>query len=123
MTKIKFILLAFTVSLVALPKARTVKIVDGDTFDCVLAGDSLKTRIRLWCVDTPERGQAGFYEAKYRLGQLLERDSISLKLFGKDRFGRTLAEVYVSDTNVNQLLITEKLAVRWHGCRDSMYFE
>ena len=102
-------------------KAKVVKVIDGDTFDCIIANDSLRTRIRLWCIDTPERGQSGYHEAKNSLYELVTKDSVTLRLYGKEKYHRTLAEVFVGQENVNKLLVINGFAVRWKGCKDETY--
>jgi len=48
-------------------------IVDGDTFDVAMG-----ERVRLADVDTPERGQVGYSEASYFLGQLIYGERVYL---------------------------------------------
>jgi endonuclease YncB( thermonuclease family) len=84
------------------------KVVDGDTLD--ING----TRIRLALVDTPERGQAGFNQAKefvesICLGKKGELDVDSGQRRG-DRYGREVGVVYCDSVNTNEKLMTGKLA-------------
>jgi endonuclease YncB( thermonuclease family) len=84
------------------------KVVDGDTLD--ING----TRIRLALVDTPERGQPGFYEAKrfvesLCLGKKGELDVDNGQRRG-DRYGREIGVVYCDGFNVNEKLMNAKLA-------------
>jgi len=84
------------------------KVVDGDTLD--ING----TRIRLALVDTPERGQAGFDQAKefvesICLGKRGELDVDSGQRRG-DRYGREVGVVYCDSVNINEKLMTGKLA-------------
>jgi micrococcal nuclease len=84
------------------------KVVDGDTLD--ING----TRIRLALVDTPERGQAGFNQAKefvesICLGKKGELDVDSGQRRG-DRYGREIGVVYCDGVNTNEKLMTAKLA-------------
>ena len=84
------------------------KVVDGDTLD--ING----TRIRLALVDTPERGQPGFYEAKkfvesLCLGKNGQLDVDDGQRRG-DRYGRELGVVYCDGVNVNEKLISSNLA-------------
>jgi len=69
-------------------------VVDGDTFFVEVLG-----KIRLLNIDTPERGEAGFFEAKERLEELAGGRWITLhfdeELF--DRYGRYLAWPEVTD--------------------------
>lgn len=84
------------------------KVVDGDTLD--ING----TRIRLALVDTPERGQPGFYEAKrfvesLCLGKKGELDVDNGQRRG-DRYGREIGVVYCDGFNANEKLMNAKLA-------------
>ena len=84
------------------------KVVDGDTLD--ING----TRIRLALVDTPERGQPGFYEAKrfvesLCLGKKAELDVDNGQRRG-DRYGREIGIVYCDGLNANEKLMSGKYA-------------
>jgi len=83
-------------------------IVDGDTLD--LNG----IRVRLSLVDTPERGQPGFREAKdfassLCLGKKGELDVDDGQRRG-DRYGREIGIVYCNGLNLNEKLMDEQLA-------------
>jgi len=90
---------------------RVVDVIDGDTVD-VLCGDR-EERVRLLNVDTPERGQPGYREARDYLSALVEDRSVRL-LFetpgqpGRGGFGRLLAYlVSESGSNINLELIRQ----------------
>jgi micrococcal nuclease len=95
------------------------RVIDGDTFvisTLTLFGPdiipvALPTSIRLVRVDTPERGQPEYKEAKDFLTALIE-GGVYLEVIARDSFGRWLAEVYICDNdnkkyNVNDRLINE----------------
>lgn len=90
-----------------------VEIIDGDTLDVRSAQTEL--RIRLFGVDTPERGEACFREATERLAalagtevQLLPDERLT------DSFGRELRYVYSTDgTLIDEQLVTEGLGLAW----------
>jgi micrococcal nuclease len=84
-------------------------VIDGDTFQ-LASGE----RIRLLGIDTPEyqpwKGREDFYgkEASAYTKKLLSGQKVSLEsdIEAKDKYGRTLAYVYLSDgTFVNKLLV------------------
>lgn len=75
--------------------------VDGDTFR---AGGA---RYRLQGVDTPERGQPKYAEAKRRLQELLESGQVSIERKARDVYGRTVAVVRVDGVDVAQTLRAE----------------
>lgn len=98
---------------------RVTKVVDGDTF-WIDDGSESGLKIRLIGVDAPEtrrsaRKEIGHYgeKAKLFLTELLLYKDIRLEydVSLKDRYGRTLAYVYLRDgTFVNALLIKEGYA-------------
>jgi endonuclease YncB( thermonuclease family) len=83
---------------------------DGDTVR--VAGKSgAKVTIRLACIDAPEtsQGSSGRWSTKTLKG-ILQGKSISLKPQIKDRYGRTVAEIFVGTTNINLQMVREGAA-------------
>lgn len=83
-------------------------VVDGDTLD--ING----IRVRLSLVDTPERGQPGFKEAKefvntLCLGKKGQLDVDDGQRRG-DRYGREIGVVYCDGLGINEKLMDNKLA-------------
>lgn len=81
-----------------------LKIVDGDTLDVTYKGTT--ERIRMLCINTPERGRPGYAEATNALRKLVERGAVRLEFEkpGKEErggYGRLLAYLFVDDLNVN----------------------
>ncbi len=72
-----------------------VRVTDGDTF--VLENGE---RVRLICVNTPEKNEAGYGEAKQFLAQLVLNKTVLLEKDQRDRdaFHRMLRYVYVLDS-------------------------
>jgi endonuclease YncB( thermonuclease family) len=90
------------------PAMAGVYVIDGDTLD--IDG----TRIRILSIDTPETFRSRCdnelklgLAAKQRLRELLDSGEVSYTPDGVDRFGRTLAHVYVGDVNVGDVLLKE----------------
>lgn len=81
---------------------------DGDTFK--LADNT--TRVRLWGIDAPEKGQPYADEARDRLKELCERKAVRLEIKDTDQYGRKTAIVWLGKTNINLQLVKEGLA--WH---------
>lgn len=97
---------------------QVVRVIDGDTI--VIEGGE---RVRLLCVDTPERGQPGWAEARDFLRELVEGRAVRLVREdghrNRDRYGRLLRLVYVGDELVQALIITAGHSVyepRWGAC-------
>jgi hypothetical protein len=70
--------------------------VDGDTLVCN------HRKIRLTNVYAPELNEPGGHAAKRRLGAIVKSGHVVLQPHGHDRYGRTLAEVYVNGRRVEQ---------------------
>ena len=101
------------------------RIVDGDTFDCILdLGFDVKLhkqRIRLAGIDTPESRTRDLEEkklglaAKSRRGELCV-GKLKIKSLGKGKYGRILGIPYTEDgQDICQLLVDEGHAVEYHG--------
>ncbi|HTF19442.1 MAG TPA: thermonuclease family protein [Chryseolinea sp.] len=85
-------------------QGKVIKVVDGDTFDILDA--STTTRIRLFGIDAPERGQAFNKRAKAFVDSLVSGRTIRVVVRDKDRYGRTVGDAYLSDgTFVNAEIV------------------
>nr|WP_271488415.1 thermonuclease family protein [Synechococcus sp. AH-779-G23] len=83
---------------------------DGDTVR-VTSRQEEKVTIRLACIDAPEtsQGSSGKWSTKTLKG-MIQGKSITLKPQVKDRYGRTVAEIYVGETNINLQMVREGAA-------------
>ena len=93
-------------------------VVDGDTINFrVSAGFYLEIeeRFRLARINTPERGQPGFQEAKDFVTAWVSGREIRLKVSKADKWRRWLAEVEDKATgeNLNDQLLSHNLARRY----------
>jgi endonuclease YncB( thermonuclease family) len=82
------------------------RVIDGDTFEL-----SDGTTIRLKNINTPEKGEKGYAQAKQFLKEF-ENTSVQLEAEGLDKYGRTLAKVYTSDY-INLELVKNGLATKF----------
>jgi micrococcal nuclease len=88
-----------------------MRVIDGDTFEYYNADTNKMVKVRLLCVDTPERGKAGYDEATTYLRSLLLYREVSLKasVTDKDKYGRLLRYVYVNNDGeiefINKLVL------------------
>ena len=90
-------------------EVRVDRVIDGDTLD------SPSSRIRLFGVNTPERGQPCATKATNRLSELAG-NSVRLEEGPRltDQFGRRLAYVYTEDgSSIDEILGREGLAFAW----------
>jgi len=70
--------------------------VDGDTIRCG------SERIRLRQIYAPEMSEPGGADARARLQRRLEEGEVRLERHGRDRYGRTRADVYIDGTRIEQ---------------------
>ena len=115
-------------------KISPLRVIDGDTIDAEidLGFDvKIKKRIRFMGINAPESRTRDLEEkarglaAKDRVKQLLEGcENIQLKSHGIGKFGRCLGEIMLDKVDgsekltlvsLNELLISEKHAVEYHG--------
>jgi endonuclease YncB( thermonuclease family) len=93
------------------------RVIDGDTFD------SSYSRVHLYGVDAPERGDQCFSEATDRL-RALAGDAVRVELGPRkrDSFGRVLAYVYTKTGNsVDETLVRDGLA--WALTNDGQHYD
>ncbi|MCZ9293359.1 thermonuclease family protein [Corynebacterium meitnerae] len=93
------------------------RIIDGDTIDVTMKGET--KRVRLLNIDTPELGRDGVSdecfarEAKARLEELLPvgtKVSLEYDVERQDRYGRELAGVFKEATFINEVIVQEGYA-------------
>jgi micrococcal nuclease len=83
-----------------------VSVLDGDTVEVLHTNRA--ERIRLNGIDCPEKGQAYGKRAKQAASELVFGKEVTLQTFGKDKYGRTIADVLLPDgTNVNHGLVKD----------------
>lgn len=86
--------------------ASVVSVLDGDTIEVLHSNRA--ERIRLNGIDCPEKGQAYGKKAKQATSAFVFGKDVRLQTFGKDKYGRTIADVLLPDgTNVNHMLVKE----------------
>lgn len=83
------------------PEVRVARVIDGDTIEVDISDGGVRAteRVRLLCIDTPERGEPGFAEATEHLRRLLDRRPVRIEADpehdDRDFFGRLLRYVHV----------------------------
>lgn len=94
---------------------KVVRIADGDTVTILVGGDQV--RIRLFGIDAPERGQDYSRRSREALAELVFEKEVQIVVRDKDRFGRTVGDIYVGDTLVNEKMVKDGWA--WNYARFS----
>ncbi len=97
------------------PDGKVVGVIDGDTFDMMLNGK--KIRVRMFGIDAPERRQDYYQKSKQALSDLIFGEVVRIETKSKDRYKRTLAEVYVGNKWINREMVVQGMA--WHFKRYS----
>lgn len=88
---------------------KVVGISDGDTLTC-LTNDKSQIKVRLNQIDAPEKSQAFGTAAKQALSGYVFGKTVGLKTNGTDKYGRTIAEVFVGDKNINKAMVADGYA-------------
>ena len=83
-----------------------VSVGDGDTIR-VRTRDNEVLTIRLACIDAPESRQEFGRQSTEYLKSLVSRGRLSIKPQVKDRYGRTVAEVFVGLENLNLRMVED----------------
>jgi endonuclease YncB( thermonuclease family) len=85
---------------------QVVSVLDGDTIEVL--HNTRPERVRLSGIDCPEKGQAYGNNAKHAASALAFGKEVTLQTHGKDKYGRTLADVFLLDgTHVNHTLVKD----------------
>jgi len=99
-------------------KAIIVNAVDGDTLDVdVDLGFriTMRQRVRLYGINTPERGDAGHLDAKEAVSRHVGKEVTIRSHKPEDKYGRWLATVYISDRSLADMMIADGLGVAYFG--------
>src|SRR5215831_10594859 len=83
-----------------------ISVLDGDTIEVL--HNTRAERVRLNGIDCPEKGQPYGKKAKQAASALVFGKQVTLKTYGLDKYGRTIADVLLPDgTNVNHELVKQ----------------
>lgn len=101
-------------------KARVDNWVDGDTVDLYVDlgfRHFVKTRFRLYGIDTPERGSKLWGEASDHAELMAPVGTdVTIEVFkDADKYGRWLVNIHVEGASVNESLVAAGLAVPYYG--------
>lgn len=104
-------LLASSASFATTSRVSVVSVGDGDTVRVKRGAETIT--VRLACIDSPESEQKPYGTfATERLKDLLPRGlQVGLRDAGKDRYGRTVGEIFVDGKSINLQMVAEGYAV------------
>jgi micrococcal nuclease len=90
-----------------------IDIIDGDTLDVTV--DGREERVRVFGIDTPERGEPCFRESSRRLGELAGSEiRLLADVRQRDSSGRLLRYVYTVDgVSIDALMVRDGMAHAW----------
>jgi len=91
-------------------EGKVVSVTDGDTIKVLKDGKQVK--VRLAAIDTPEKGQPYGQAAKKFTAKLVAGKIVKVWPTDTDRYGRTIAFVFVGGVDLNKELLKAGLA--WH---------
>lgn len=80
-----------------------IKVIDGDTIDVKLSSGPI--RVRLYGIDTPERGQPWEDEATAHVRQRVLGKEVEIEPFEQDRYDRLVGIVFLDGVNINAELV------------------
>jgi len=83
---------------------RVVRIADGDTVS-LLDKSNRQHKVRLYGIDTPERGQPYGKEAKNVLARLVDKKTVGVVIVETDSYGRQVGTLYQEGTNINMAMV------------------
>jgi len=81
-------------------KEKVTKVLDGDTFMTT----SRKHPVRLANVDTPEKGEKGYGNAKRALQNLIGGEEVNIDTKARDPYRRSVANVKLGNKSVNKAM-------------------
>jgi endonuclease YncB( thermonuclease family) len=110
----------------AVEVSRIISVYDGDTFTCDIDNYpeiiGKKIPVRIFGIDTPEMKDKNIKvkvlaeKAKaFTKNKLITAKKVELRNMRRDKYFRILADVFVDDENIGDLLIKEELARPYFG--------
>jgi endonuclease YncB( thermonuclease family) len=117
---------ALSILLLALPASAApespwtgtvVGIADGDSLT-ILDGRRHQHQVRIAAIDAPERGAPFSRAARDALAAQAQRRQVEVRPVSTDRFGRTVAQIFVDGNDVGLALLEAGLA--WHFTRHAL---
>lgn len=98
--------------------AVVTNVVDGDTIDVILDLGfkiTVSQRLRLARIDTPERGQSGYAEAREFVQALVQNRDVEIRTHKVSKWGYYLADVSIDGNDVASTLLAAGLAKEYNG--------
>ncbi len=91
-------------------RGKCVYVQDGDSLKFIPEGTEEEVRVRLHGIDAPEKGQEFANQSREMLRKLTLKKELRLEVLDTDRYGRSVAKIYVGKTYVNKEMLKAGLA-------------
>lgn len=103
-------------------ECEVIKVYDGDTLTLQCPNQTKPTKVRMYCIDTPEiKQQPWGIQARDHLRDIVGK-TVRVKEINKDRYGRIVGEVYSDDVNLNLAQVKAGKAAVYHTyCKNTEY--
>ncbi|MFK5968830.1 MAG: thermonuclease family protein [Candidatus Marithrix sp.] len=103
-------------------ECQVLKIYDGDTMTLQCPNNPKKTKVRMYCIDTPEMRQKPWGTQARDYLRSITGKTVRLVKIDKDRYGRIVGEVYSNGVNLNLAQVKAgQAAVYTRYCKKSEY--
>lgn len=87
---------------------KVVKVADGDTI--TVLHDNTQIKIRLACIDAPEKAQPFGNAAKQHMSEIFFGKEVHVVEQGRDKYGRIIGRVYQGEVDVSAEQIKQGMA-------------
>ena len=94
-------------------EAQVTRVSDGDTIDVIPAGEKRAIRVRVFGIDTPERGEPFATRARNHTRVLAFGKTVRVTGESVDRYGRLVARIRIGDVDLGADLLREGLACHY----------
>ena len=102
---------------------KVISVIDGDTIR-MLTPTYQNIKIRLACIDTPEKKQAFGQKAKQHLSDMIFGKNVTVKTHGKGIHGRVIGTIFLYGHDINREQVEDGMAwVYRKYCNDSEYYK
>ncbi len=101
---VKIILILFLLFFSCTTRSVVTRVIDGDTLE-IETGE----KVRLICVNTPEKDELGYEKSKEFLENLVLNKQVTLEkdITNKDKYGRLLRYIYIDNVFVNKEIVQQ----------------
>ena len=85
-----------------------IKVIDGDSI--IIDVKNKRKMVRLWGIDSPERGMKYAEAAKRFVEHNVLGKSVKVRPYYKDEYGRVVADIFVNENNIAEAILENGFA-------------